>query len=558
MPRRSAPPMPSGGPCQSRGLSVDQQAALVGQHCLEPGESKCTFGTGAFLLANAGPQPTVSSTGLAVSVAWQLGDAAAYCVDGQVYAAGAAIAWLQRWGFLRRPEELDAIASSVADSGGVRVVPALTGLGAPWWEPDALASIDGIGPGTEPAHVVRSTVEGLAAQVTLLARAAAVDLGRPLALLRVDGGLTRSRVLMQMQADLLQVPVEVASSPHATAAGVGALARLGAGTGRTLNDVVRRDRPDARFEPVMGGDEAGERLARLRARRGSSHPDRFPRDAVTDDRRYDVAVIGAGVVGTAIGRQLARYRLRTVLIERANDVGTGTSKANTAIVHTGFDTQPGSLESSLVRRGHELLTSYAVGERDRARGDGGHPGGLDRGAGGTARRRAGQGSGQRLRTRGPDGPRRARPSRAPPGPRGDRGRHHSRRIDHLSVEHQHRLRHRSGRRRRRTPSRRGCRRRGARRVRSGCCRPPRGRSGPIGWSTRRGSVPTSSTGASATTSSPSRPAGPAHRVRQAGPRARVLHCPAGPHRADEGRPGGADGLRQRAPGPDGRGHRRPR
>ena len=245
------------------GLSVDQQAALVGQHCLEPGESKCTFGTGAFLLANAGSQPTVSSTGLAVSVAWQLGDAAAYCVDGQVYAAGAAIAWLQRWGFLRRAEELDAVAGTVADNGGVRVVPALTGLGAPWWEPDALASIDGIGPGTEPAHVVRSTVEGLAAQVTLLARAAAVDLGRPLALLRVDGGLTRSRVLMQMQADLLQVPVEVASSPHATAAGVGALARLGAGTGRTLHDVVRRDRPDARFEPVMGSDEAGERLARF-------------------------------------------------------------------------------------------------------------------------------------------------------------------------------------------------------------------------------------------------------------------------------------------------------
>jgi glycerol kinase len=243
------------------GLSVDQQAALVGQHCLEPGESKCTYGTGAFLLANAGPRPVVSSGGLAVSVAWQLGDAGVYCIDGQVYAAGAAIAWLQRWGFLRRAEELDAVAGSVADSGGVRVVPALSGLGAPWWQPDALASIDGIGPGTEPAHVVRSTVEGLAAQVALLARAAAIDLGRPLALLRVDGGLTRSRVLMQMQADLLQVPVEVASSPQATAAGVGALARLGVGAGRTLSDVVRRDRPDACYEPVMNATEAAERLA---------------------------------------------------------------------------------------------------------------------------------------------------------------------------------------------------------------------------------------------------------------------------------------------------------
>ena len=243
------------------GLSVDQQAALVGEHCLDPGESKCTYGTGAFLLANAGPRPVASSGGLAVSVAWQIGDLAAYCIDGQVYAAGAAIAWLQRWGFLRRPEELDTVAGSVDDSGSVRVVPALSGLGAPWWQPDALASIEGIGPGTEPAHVVRSTVEGLAAQVTLLARAAAIDLGRPLALLRVDGGLTRSRVLMQMQADLLQVPVEVASSPHATATGVGALARLGAGEGRTLDDVVRWDQPDARYEPVMGAAQAAERLA---------------------------------------------------------------------------------------------------------------------------------------------------------------------------------------------------------------------------------------------------------------------------------------------------------
>ncbi|MFZ0250364.1 MAG: FGGY family carbohydrate kinase [Acidimicrobiales bacterium] len=245
------------------GLSVDQQAALVGEHCLEPGESKCTYGTGAFLLANAGPRPVLSSGGLAVSVAWQLDDGAAYCMDGQVYAAGAAVGWLQRWGFLRRPQELDTVAGSVNGGDGVIVVPALTGLGAPWWQPDALASITGIGPATEPAHVVRATLEGLAAQVTLLARAAAVDLGRPLALLRVDGGLTRSRVLMQTQADLLQIPIEVASSPHATAAGVGALARLGAGSGATLADAIRWDEPDARYEPAIGPDEADERLARF-------------------------------------------------------------------------------------------------------------------------------------------------------------------------------------------------------------------------------------------------------------------------------------------------------
>jgi glycerol kinase len=245
------------------GLSVDQQAALVGEHCLEPGTSKCTYGTGAFLLANAGGRPIASSAGLAVSVAWQLGGSAAYCVDGQVYAAGAAVAWLCRWGLLRGAEHLDSVAGTVRDSGGVTVVPALSGLGAPWWRPDVLASMEGIGPGTEPAHVVRATVEGLAAQVALLARATAVDLGRPLTVLKVDGGLTRSRVLMQAQADLLQIPVEVASSPHATAAGVAALARLGAGEGRALHDVVTRAAPDARYEPVMGAAEAAERLGRF-------------------------------------------------------------------------------------------------------------------------------------------------------------------------------------------------------------------------------------------------------------------------------------------------------
>ena len=118
-----------------------------------------------------GPRPFTSSGGLAVSVAWQLGEHAAYCIDGQVYAAGAALAWLQRWGFLGRAEDLDDVAASVHDSGGVSVVPALSGLGAPWWRPDALASIEGIGPGTEPPHVVRATIDGLAAQVTLLAHA---------------------------------------------------------------------------------------------------------------------------------------------------------------------------------------------------------------------------------------------------------------------------------------------------------------------------------------------------------------------------------------------------
>ena len=268
-----------GGPVVVSGLCVDQQAALVGQHCLARGDAKCTYGTGAFLLVNAGEQPHRSTSGLAASVAWQQGALAAYCLDGQVYAAGTAVAWLCRWGLLDRAESLDRQGGSVPDAGGVTVVPALSGLGAPWWRPDALASVEGIGPGTEPAHVVRATVEGVAAQVALLARSAARDLGRPLVRLQVDGGLTGSALLMQTQADLLQLPVEVAPSPDATAAGVGALARLGAGEGRDLADVVRPMTPGARFEPSITDAEAAERLGRFEAAVG-----RIPDRPVEPDR----------------------------------------------------------------------------------------------------------------------------------------------------------------------------------------------------------------------------------------------------------------------------------
>ena len=153
--------------------------------------------------------------------------------------------------------------------------------------------------------------------------------------------------------------MEVAASPHATAAGVGALARVGAEPGRALDAVVGPTGSPTCYEPTMAAGEAADRLARFERAVAPARRRGAPDAVVSDARSYDVAIIGAGVVGTAIGRQLARYRLRTVILERAVDVGTGTSKANTAIVHTGFDTEPGSLESTLVRRGHQLLTSYA-------------------------------------------------------------------------------------------------------------------------------------------------------------------------------------------------------
>ena len=245
------------------GLAVDQQAALVGEGCLAPGEAKCTYGTGAFLLVTTGPHPRRSTHGLSASVAFDVPGSTAYCLDGQSYTAGAAVSWLIGMGLLARADELDAVAGSVADAGGVTMVPALAGLGAPYWRPSATGTLEGLGLHTSPAHVVRATLEGLAAQVAVLAAAAADDLGGPLVELRVDGGLTRSAFLMQHQADLLQVPVEVFASPHATALGVAALARIGLDDGRTLGGP--RPEPAARYEPRLGAERAAELLGRFTA-----------------------------------------------------------------------------------------------------------------------------------------------------------------------------------------------------------------------------------------------------------------------------------------------------
>jgi len=253
-----------GPPLPVTGLAVDQQAALVGEGCLAPGQAKCTYGTGAFLLVTTGPIPRRSAHGLSASVAWEVPGQAAYCLDGQSYTAGAAVSWLVAMGLLTDASELDGVATSVADAAGVTMVPALAGLGAPHWRPSATGTLEGLDLHTSPAHVVRATLEGLAAQVAVLAGAAADDLGGPLVELRVDGGLTRSSFLMQHQADLLQVPVEVFASPHATALGVAALARTGL-TEEGAGLDVPLPPPAARYEPRMSADEAAGRLDRFRA-----------------------------------------------------------------------------------------------------------------------------------------------------------------------------------------------------------------------------------------------------------------------------------------------------
>jgi glycerol kinase len=248
------------------GACVDQQAALYAEACHTAGEAKCTYGTGAFMLACTGDRPTRSSNGLVGCPAWRLDDALTWCLDGQVYTVGAAVSWLIDIGVMGEPADLDRLGGSVADAGGVTFVPALAGLAAPYWKPHAKAAFTGMSLATERAHLVRAAIEGIAAQVALLAQAAGRDLGQPLTRLRVDGGLTRSTTLLQVQADLLQCPVEVYPSPHATALGVAAFAARGAG----LSDGGTRFTPSQIVEPAISRTAATERLAAWQAVAGAT------------------------------------------------------------------------------------------------------------------------------------------------------------------------------------------------------------------------------------------------------------------------------------------------
>jgi len=246
-------------PLPIAGLAVDQQAALFGQGCRDKGDAKCTYGTGAFLLVTTGPSAVRSTAGLSASVAWRLSGQQSwltYCLDGQVYTAGSALRWLTSIGILDDPASLDAVAGTVPDSGGVVFVPALAGLGAPHWAPGARGVLAGLQLSTERGHVARAVAEGIAASVATLAQAVTADIGAPLIALRADGGLTRSRVLVQAQADLLQAPVLVCRTPHATALGVAALARLALGEA----DPGVSAEVEATVEPSVSKEVSAERI----------------------------------------------------------------------------------------------------------------------------------------------------------------------------------------------------------------------------------------------------------------------------------------------------------
>ncbi len=242
------------------GLIVDQQAALLAEACLDAGTAKCTYGTGAFLLAQLGGAATRSPAGLATSVAWTLRGEPSWCLDGQVYTAASAIRWIADLGLVSGADQLDTVAAP--SSEGVLCVPALAGLAAPWWDASATASFTGMTLSTGRGQLVRAVLEGIAAQVATLSALVGADLGAPLTRLRVDGGLTRSRVLMQAQADLAQIPVEVYPSPHATPLGAAACARLALDPGLDPAGVVAGWRPSAVYEPAWSPDRAAAHLGR--------------------------------------------------------------------------------------------------------------------------------------------------------------------------------------------------------------------------------------------------------------------------------------------------------
>jgi glycerol kinase len=245
------------------GMAGDQQAALFGQACFAPGEAKCTYGTGAFLLQNTGPEPILSSRGLLTTVAWSAGGEVAYALEGSSFIAGAAVQWLRDGlGIIEKAADVEALAMKVKDSGDVVFVPALAGLGAPHWRPEARGLVRGIDRGTTAAHIARATLEGIAFLINDLAEAMRAEAHRPIPTFKVDGGACQNDLLMQFQADLLGVPVERPRMIETTALGAAFLAGLAVGVWKDREEIRRNWKVGKRFEPKMKPTDREAHLAK--------------------------------------------------------------------------------------------------------------------------------------------------------------------------------------------------------------------------------------------------------------------------------------------------------
>lgn len=234
------------------GIAGDQQAALFGQMCTEQGAVKNTYGTGCFLLMNTGEKPIVSKNNLLTTIAWKLDGRVTYALEGSIFVAGSVVQWLRDGlGIIRSSSEVEALAASVSDAGGVYMVPALTGLGAPYWDQYAKGSIHGITRGTTAAHIARAALEGIAFQTMDIVSAMEKDAGVPLGELKVDGGASRNNLLMQFQSDVLGTKVVRPLVTETTALGAAYLAGLAVGFWKSIGEVKRQWQAERIFTPTM-------------------------------------------------------------------------------------------------------------------------------------------------------------------------------------------------------------------------------------------------------------------------------------------------------------------
>ena len=249
-----------GGEVPVAGIAGDQQAALFGQACHRPGEAKNTYGTGSFVLLNTGDGPARPDPGVLSTIAWGIGEQVTYAAEASIFITGAAIQWLRDGlGIIARASETEAMAASLDSNDGVYFVPALTGLGSPWWDPYARGLLIGLTRGTGRAHLARAALEAIAFQTVDAVRAQEASSGHDLELLRADGGAVGNRWLMQFQADLLGVPVVVPEMSETTAFGAAALAGIGVGLW-DIESVAGMWRQSARFEPRMKSDRVASLL----------------------------------------------------------------------------------------------------------------------------------------------------------------------------------------------------------------------------------------------------------------------------------------------------------
>ena len=238
------------------GIAGDQQAALFGQMCTEPGSVKNTYGTGCFLLMNSGQRPIMSSNNLLTTVAWKIGDTVNYALEGSIFVAGSVVQWLRDGlGIISSSSDVEALAASVSDNGGVYFVPALTGLGAPHWDQYAKGSVYGISRGTTAAHIARAALEGIAFQTMDIVNAMQRDAGVMLKELKVDGGASRNNLLMQFQADILETSVIRPTVTETTALGAAYLAGLAVGYWESLDHIKSQWGVERQFDPTAAKED---------------------------------------------------------------------------------------------------------------------------------------------------------------------------------------------------------------------------------------------------------------------------------------------------------------